>query len=79
MVDGSFEEHGRRRVRVVIGEGERELEGEALVGGLGRAGDGRRPGEQVAVRVREGGDAGRGRQHELHQFGLEANRSKFGQ
>lgn len=71
MVDGRLEEDGRRAIRVVRREGEGEFEGQALVMGFCRAGDGRRPREQVAVAVGKGGDAGRGGHHELHELRLE--------
>ena len=76
MVDGCFEEHGRWTVRVIGGEAEGELEVEALVRSVGGSRDGRGPIEQVAVGVREGGDAGRGGEHELHQFGLEPGKTR---
>ena len=72
VVDGGLEEDGRRGVGIVVGEGEGELQVQALVRCLGRASDGRCPGEQVAVGVGESGDAGRGLDHELHQLGLQA-------
>lgn len=43
VVDGRLEEHLGRRVGVVGGEGERELEGERGVGRVGGAGEGRVP------------------------------------
>jgi hypothetical protein len=71
VVDGRLEQDGRSAVRVVGREGEGELEGQALVVRLRRARDGRRPREQVAVAVREGGDAGRRGHHELHELCLQ--------
>lgn len=76
VVDGGLEEDGGRRVRVVVGECEGELQRQALIGRLCRAGDGRRPGEKVAVGVGEGRDTGRGRHHELHELGLQPIPSK---
>lgn len=72
VVDGGFEKDGGRRVGVVVRELEGELEDQALVGCFGWAGDGSCPGEQVAVGVGEGGDAGRGGEHELHELSLQA-------
>lgn len=70
MVDGRLEEHRRGRIGVVCGEGEGQLQGEVLVRRLGRTNDGRRPREEVAICVGEGGDARGRREHELHQFRL---------
>lgn len=75
VVDGCFEEDGWRRVRVIVRELEGELESQAFVGSFGWAGDGSCPGEEVAVCVGEGGDAGRGREHELHELSLQAGES----
>ena len=72
VVDGGLEEDCWWRVGVVGGEGEGELEREAGVGCFGRTADGGGPVHEVAVGVREGGDAGRGGEHEGHEFGLEA-------
>lgn len=72
VVDGRLEEHGRRRIGIVAGERERELQFQAVVGSVGRPGDGRRPREKVAICVREGGDPRGGREHQLHEFGLKA-------
>lgn len=71
VVDRRLEENGRRRVGIVVGECKGQLEYQALVRGLGRTGDGRGPGQEVAIGVREGRDAGGGRQHELHQLRLQ--------
>lgn len=60
VVDRSLEQDCGGRVWVVVGECEGEFQCEALVGSLGRTGDGRCPREEVAVCVREGGNAGRG-------------------
>lgn len=60
VVDRSLEQDCWGRVRIVVRECEGELQGEALVGSFGRAGDGCCPREQVAVCVGESGDAGRG-------------------
>jgi len=76
VVDWSLEEDSWGRVGVVIGECEGELQCEAFIGCLGRTSDGCRPREEVAVCVREGGDAGGGREHELHKLGLQAFRMK---
>lgn len=76
VVDWGLEEDGRGRVGVVIRESEGELEGEAFIGCLGRAYDCCCPREEVAVCVREGGDAGGWGEHQLHQFGLESVRMK---
>lgn len=77
VVDGSFVEDGRWRVRIVAREGKRKLQREAFIGSLCRTGDGCCPGKKVAVCVREGRDSGGWREHELHQFCLEAARSQF--
>lgn len=58
VVDGSLEEDGGRRVRVVVGESKGELHSQSFIRRLCRACDGRRPGEKVAVGVREGRDTG---------------------
>lgn len=76
VVDRSLEEDCWGRVGVVVGECEGKFESEALVGSLGRTGDGCCPREEVSVCVREGGDAGRGREHELHKLSLQAVRVK---
>lgn len=66
VVDGGLEKDSGRRVRVVVREGKRELQGQPLIGCLGWAGDGRCPREEVAVSVGEGRDTGRRRHHQLH-------------
>lgn len=66
VIDGRLEEDGGRRVGVVGRECEGELEGEAGVGCLRGADNGGGPVHEVAVGVGEGGDAGRGREHEGH-------------
>lgn len=71
MVDGRLEEDRGRAVRVVGRKGEGELEGQAFVVRFRRPRDGGGPREQVTVAVGEGGDAGRGGHHELHELGLE--------
>lgn len=76
VVNRSLEEDCWGRVGVVVGECKGEFESEALVGSLGRTGDGCCPREEVPVCVREGGDAGRGREHELHKLSLQAVRIK---
>ena len=70
VVDGCLEEDSRRSERVRGGELERELEVQAGVWCLGWAFNGGGPVEQIGV-VGEGGDAGRGRHHEVHQLGLQ--------
>src|SRR4051794_21213083 len=76
VVDWGLEEDSWGGVGIVIRKSEGELEGETLVGCLGRADDCCCPREEVAVCVREGGDAGGWGEHELHQFGLESVRMK---
>jgi hypothetical protein len=75
MVDGRLEEHSRWGVRIVVRKSERELEGQVFIGGLGRSGDGGRPGKEVAIGVRKCRNARGRREHKLHQFGLEATES----
>ena len=79
VVDGGLEENGWWRIRVIVGEGKRELECQALIGSLIGAADGGSPGSKVAIGIRKCGDTGRRREHKLHQFRLEAiwiNRSQ---
>ena len=71
VVDGRPEEHGGRRIRVVGGEVEAELEGEAGVGRLVGAVDGSPPREQVAVGGGKRGYTRRRRGHELHKLRLQ--------
>ena len=49
VVDGCLEQDCRRRIRIVVGERECELEGQASVGCAVRALDGSRPRQQVAI------------------------------
>lgn len=70
MVDRRLEEHGRRSVGIVGGEGERELECEVRVGCIVRSFYCCGPGEKVAICGREGGDAWGGGCHKLHELGL---------
>ena len=72
MINRCLEQDRRRRVRIVIGKVKGELHNQSIVGGFRRPRYCRRPEEKITVRVRKGGNAGRGGQHELHQFGLEA-------
>lgn len=72
VVDGGFEEDFGRGVGVVCWEGEGEFEGEGGVGRVGGAEEGRVPVGEVGGG--EGGDAGGGRGHEGHEFGLEAEK-----
>lgn len=72
VVDGRLEEHGRRRIGVVARESKRQLEFQPVVRRIGRSGDCRRPREKVAVCIREGGDTGGRREHQLHELGLKA-------
>lgn len=74
VVNGGFEEDGWWRVRVIVREGERELECQALIRSLVGAADGGSPGSEVAISIRKCGDTGRRREHKLHQFRLEAMR-----
>lgn len=76
MVDGCFKENRRRRVRIVVREGEGELEGQSLVWCLVGSADRGRPVEKVAVCVGKGRDAGRGGHHQLHQLCLETIRCR---
>ena len=55
MIDWCLEEDCRRRVGVVVREGEGELEGEPIVGRFSRPSNRCRPGEQVAIGIGEGG------------------------
>lgn len=71
MVDGCLEEDSGRHIRVCGRKVEGELEGEAGVGSIVRAGDCSGPQEQIIRIVWESRDTGRGGHHELHQFGLE--------
>ena len=70
VVDRGLEEDFWQGVRVVCWEGEGELEGERVVGRVGGAEQGCVPVGEVGCR--EGGDAGGGRGHESHEFGLQA-------
>lgn len=70
VVDGRLEEHRGRRVGIVGGELEAELQAETRVRCVVGPLDGGHPQEQVAVRRGKGGHAGRGRGHELHELGL---------
>ena len=74
MVDGSLEQNRGRRVGIVVGESEAEFEGQASVGSVVGTFNGSSPGEQVAIRRREGGNAWRRRHHELHQLILKSMR-----
>ncbi len=62
MIDRRLEEHCRRRIGVCGWEIKGELEGEAAVGGVRRAGDGGGPIEEIFARG-EGGDGRGGREH----------------
>jgi hypothetical protein len=71
VVDGRLEQHCWRRVWVVAGELHRQLEDEASVWGVSGAVDGRGPERDVGVGG-EGGDAGCGLHHHVHELLLEA-------
>ena len=70
MVDGRLEEDSRWGIWVIRRELEGELEGETSIGGSVGAGDGSGPVEEVLWIVREGGDAGGGGHHQLHELCL---------
>lgn len=71
VVDGGLEKDGRRRVWVVCGELEAELEREAGVGGVLRALDGGAPVQEVAVGRGKRRHTGRRRGHQLHKLRLQ--------
>ncbi len=70
MVDWGFEENRGWRIRVIWGELERELECKTCVGCVVWSIDRCCPFEKVAF-AWKCRDAGRGRGHKLHQFGLQ--------
>lgn len=70
VVDGCFEEYRGRAVRVRVCEFHAEFEHEGRVGRVGGAVDGGRPERHVFV-VGEGGYAGCGLGHDVHEFFLE--------
>jgi hypothetical protein len=76
VVDGRLEEHRRRRHGVRGAELHAELEDEVGVGRVGGPVDGRRPERHVFV-VREGGDAGGGVRHYVHELFLETVRGHY--
>lgn len=73
VVDGCLEQHCGRRVWVVVRELHGQLEDQASVRCVGGAVDGRGPQCDVGV-GREGGDAGRGLHHDVHELLLESGR-----
>lgn len=72
MVNRCLEQDRWWGVGVVAWECERQLEGQLGVGGVFWAFDRGAPGEEVAIGGWEGGNAGGGGGHELHEFGLES-------
>lgn len=53
MVDRGLEKDRRRCIRIIMGEGEGELEGQILVRRVARPVDGRSPRQEVTVCVGE--------------------------
>ena len=72
MVDGRFEQHHWRGVRISRRKREGELEDQSGVGRVYGTRDGSSPSEQVVRVVGKGRYTGSGGKHQLHEFGLQA-------